>query len=205
DLKRTAHRSFTAATEGAMNLYENILDLLSDDRFFFNLIAVHVLLAFTLIASIVIRWVLVRGGDHLVRLTGLHWLDGLSKEAVQRARTVLFWLTLGTMIVIVGGGVVYHLDGSDVRHDLNEWYHHFTRADFMHMIVAFVELVAVVVLAWTAVRWIRRLRHVLQTNTIAWLDAHHKDALPTANGHEPQHRHTHLDRWFFLFERYALM
>src|SRR5438445_7704238 len=85
------------ATEGAMDLHTSIGELLTDERLLFNLIAIHALIGVTLIVSMIVKQILVRGSDRLAHLTGLHWLDGVSQEAVRRARSVLFWLTLGAM------------------------------------------------------------------------------------------------------------
>ena len=200
-----------------MDLHTSIGEFLTDDRLLFNLIAIHALIGVTLIVSMIVKQVLVRGSDRLAHLTGLHWLDGVSQEAVRRARSVLFWLTLGAMVLILGGGIVYHVTGGDIRDDLSDWYTHLTRADLLLLIVAMVELVAVVATTWMAVRWVRRLRHTLQNYTIRWLDQHHADASAkplaaqeaAAETAAPETaappRHVTLERWFFLLERYAII
>jgi small-conductance mechanosensitive channel len=196
-----------------MDLHTNILDVLTDDRLLFNLMAIHALVAVALIISIVIKHLLVRGSDRLAAVTGLQWLDGVSKEAIRRARSVLFWLTIGAMTLIVSGGVVYHVSGGDIRDDLTTWYSHLTRADLLYMVLALIELVALVIAAWAGIRWVRRLRHIVQAATIRWLDEHHGElqtppaAEPSAEAttKEPHTRHVTLERWFFLLERYAIL
>lgn len=192
-----------------MDPHTSLGDFLTEDRFLFNLIAIHALVGVTLIVSMIVKHILVRGSDRLAQFTGLHWLDGVSKEAMRRARAVLFWLTLGAMVLIVAGGIAYHLGGRDVRDDLTDWYDHLTRADLLRAVVALGELVAVVILTWLAVRWVRRLRHGLQTYTIRWLDQHHADAEaqpPAADeAAPPPPRHLTLERWFFLLERYSII
>src|SRR5262249_15555170 len=146
------------------------------DRLLFNLMAIHGLVAVALIVSILIKHVLVRGSDRLAAFTGLQWLDGVSKEAIRRARSVLFWLTVGAMTLIVAGGIVYHLSGGDIGDALPAWYNPLPRADLLYMVLATVELTALVIAAWAGIRWTRRLRHVVQAATIRWLDQHHGDA-----------------------------
>jgi small-conductance mechanosensitive channel len=177
-----------------MDLHSLIGDVLGNDRLLFNLMAIHALIGIALIVSQIIKYVLARGGDHLVHFTGLHWLDGFNKEAVRRAKNVLFWLTFGTMCVIVVAGGVYHSKGRDVRIDVHDWYHALTMRDVLMLTVALVELVGVVIGTWLAVRWIRRLRHMLQVQAHKWLEEHHKESK------EPL-----VERWFFLLERYAIV
>src|SRR5262245_39737479 len=165
-----------------MDLHTSILDALTDDRMLFNLMAIHALVAVALIVSIIIKHVLVRGSDRLAAFTGLQWLDGVSKEAIRRARSVLFWLTVGAMTLIVAGGIVYHVSGGDIRDDLAAWYSHLTRADLLYMVLATIELVALVIAAWAGIRWARRLRHIVQAATIRWLDQHHGEADTSAEG-----------------------
>src|SRR5262249_27659065 len=135
-------------------------------------------------------------------------LDGVSKEAIRRARSVLFWLTVGAMTLIVAGGVVYHGSGGDIRDDLTTWYNHLTRADLLYMVLATVELTALVIAAWAGIRWTRRLRDIVQAPTIRWLDQHHGEAdTSPAEGttKEERPRHVTLERWFFLLERYTII
>jgi small conductance mechanosensitive channel len=172
----------------------HIGDILGNDRLLFNLMAIHALLGFALVVSQLIKYLLARGGDHLVHFTGQHWLDGLNKEAVRRAKNVLFWLTLGTMVVIVVAGGLYHAKGRDVRIDVHDWYQALTLKELLVLTVAFAELVGVVCATWLGVRWIRRLRHILQGHAHHWLEEHHKEK-----------KEALVERWFFLLERYAIV
>ena len=75
----------------------------------------------------------MHGGNQIVGWTGLHWLDGVSKEAVRRGRSLLFWVNIGLMILSVVGGVVYQFMGRDIRHDIQAWYNRVDRAaDIRH-------------------------------------------------------------------------
>ncbi len=55
----------------------------ADDRLLTNMIGLHIVLGALLIASVVMRRIIMHGGNHVVRWTGFHWLDGFSKEAVR--------------------------------------------------------------------------------------------------------------------------
>lgn len=188
-----------------MDLHSLIGQFLDDDRFLFNLMAIHGLVAVTLVVSIVIKHLLVRGSDQLAHFTGLDWLEGVSKEAMRRARSVLFWLTLGAILLIAGGGILYHVAGRDIRQDVSDWYKHLTQADLLQLVLALALITAVVIATWFAVRWIRRLRHMLQARTIQWLDEHHKETAPETETPDPSRRRATLERWFFLLERYAIV
>src|SRR5260370_33053468 len=107
-----------------MNFFVTMGEYLSDDRLLFNLIAIHVLLGATLIVSIVLRRLLVHGSKHVVHMTGLSWLDGVSNEAARRMRSLLFWVTLGVMATIILAGLGYHYFDNDIRHALKAWYGH---------------------------------------------------------------------------------
>ena len=65
-----------------MDLHTRIGHWLSDERLLANLIGVHVSLGAILIFSVIVRRILINGGDQLVRWTGLHWLDGDRKSVV---------------------------------------------------------------------------------------------------------------------------
>src|SRR5262249_25381339 len=76
------------------------------------------------------------------------------------------------------------------------------------MVLATVELTALVIAAWAGIRWTRRLRHIVQAATIRWLDQHHGEAdTSPAEGttKEERPRHVTLERWFFLLERYTII
>ena len=69
-----------------MDIFKGLGDWLTDDRLVSNLVCVHALLGALLILSVLLRKLAIQGGSQLVRWTGLHWLDGISKEAVRHVR-----------------------------------------------------------------------------------------------------------------------
>lgn len=145
-----------------MDLHTRLSQWLSDDRLLANLIGVHVVLAGLLILSIVIRKLLIHGGGQLVRWTGLHWLDGVSKEAVRRMRSLLFWTTLAAMALTLVAGAVYHVSGRDVRADLNDWYSHLTASQLLRLGVAAAELVLLAIATVFLLRLVRRTSAALE-------------------------------------------
>jgi small-conductance mechanosensitive channel len=198
-----------------MDLHNRIGQVLSDERFLFNFLAIHIVLGLTLIASLFIRRLLIQGSNQLVRLTGVHWLDGISKEAVRRVRALIFWITLGIMVVTLAAGLVYHFAGRDIRTDLVAWYTHLTGADVLQVGLVIGQLTLLSVASWMGVRLLRRLRTFGQAHAKHWLPQVHQApdvetqggvALgPSAEDASPTKRHEEsVTRWFLLLERYAL-
>lgn len=194
----------------------DLSNLLTDDRFLFNLLAVHGIVALLLIGSVFIRRVLVQGGDQLVRLTGLTWLDGIGREATRRARAVLFWSTLGLMAVTLAAGLIYHSLGRDVRGDLAECTTHLTAGDLVHLGFLLGKLTALFALAWMAVRYITRLRGYLQVKVLSWLPQPLMEGIGENQGDSPapseretasprKNQEETVRRWFYLLERYSIV
>lgn len=173
-----------------MAIISRIGEFLSDDRLLFNLIAMHVLLVSSLIASIVFRRLLAHGGNHFVNLTGLSWLQGISEEASRRIKTFFFWTTLGMMAATIVGGIFYHANGRDVRSDFSHWYDQLTWTDLWLFGRATAELVMLGVGIWLGTRQLRRWLPVLHTHVAKHLEG---------TGHVDS-----VQRWFVFFERYAI-
>ena len=183
-----------------------------DDRVVTNLIALHVLLGMILLVSIVLRKLIMHGGSQLVRWTGLHWLDGISKEAVRHTRSLLFWATLGLMVVTVIGAVIYQLAGRDIRLDLSAWYSQLTAREIFDFGVAIGELVLLGVAVFFTLRLVRRWKRTLEEYALTHLPLKCPVGLERVvpNGEacteqEHQDRHAqHVKHWFHLLERFAI-
>ena len=171
-----------------MSFFTKIGAYLSDDRLLFNLIAIHALLGATLVVSIILRRLLVHGSKHVVHMTGLSWLHGVSDEASKRIRPVLFWLTLGVMATIVLGGLGYHYFQNDIRQDIKAWYANLTWAEARSMFLATVELVFLGIGSWFVARQVRRLLPWLHEQIGHWFGKSKEDSI----------------RWFGILERYAI-
>ncbi|HMF16763.1 MAG TPA: mechanosensitive ion channel family protein, partial [Gemmataceae bacterium] len=171
-----------------MNFFTKIGGYLSDDRLLFNLIAIHALLGATLVVSIILRRLLVHGSKHVVHMTGMRWLHGVSDEAAKRIRPVLFWLTLGVMATIVLGGLGYHYFQNDIRQDIKAWYANLTWAEAKSMFLATVELVFLGIGSWFVARQVRRLLPWLHEQIGHWFGKSKEDSI----------------RWFGILERYAI-
>jgi small conductance mechanosensitive channel len=171
-----------------MSFFVKIGEYLSDDRLLYNLIAIHILLGATLIVSIILRRLLVHGSKHVVNMTGLTWLHGVSNEASKRIRSLLFWVTLGVMATIILFGIGYHYFENDIRHDLKAWYAHLTWAEARAMGLAVIELVFLGIGSWYVARQVRRLLPWLHEQIGHWFGKSKEDSL----------------RWFGILERYAI-
>jgi small-conductance mechanosensitive channel len=178
------------AKEGAMDALSHLGKFFADNRFLFNLLATNLLLLTTLIVSVVLRRLLTHGSNHLVHLTGWHWLRGVSREATRRARDLLFWVTLAVMGLIVLAGATYHVCGRDIRHDLAFWYGRLTWRELVPVGLAVGELVLLGLGLWLVVRQVRRLLPGLKRVAGQWLGKRHEES---------------LGRWFAALERYAVV
>ena len=82
-----------------MEFLSRVWASLADDRLLFNSVVAFALLAFSLIALVVVRHFLTRLASQLAEQTGWLWLRGMS----QRLGVGFFWLTLGCIALIVLG------------------------------------------------------------------------------------------------------
>lgn len=200
-----------------MDLHTHVTSWLSDDRLLANLIGMHVILGALLLSSVLLRKLLIHGGNQFVHWTGLHWLDGVSQEAVRRTRALLFWSTLGLMIFTVVASFVYQAHGRDIRTDLQEWYSHLTAREILNFGVALGELIFLAVGMVYGLRLVRKL--LLSLEQYAQNMLPHPTSLSElvtcpiraafeenqTNPEEPKQNHEETIRhWFHLLERFVL-
>lgn len=193
----------------------DLAKIFNDERLLANLIGIHIVLAVLLVVSVILRKLLKHGGESAARWTGLHWLDGVSKEAVKGMRSMLFWTTVALMIVSVGSMAVYHMSGRDARGDAQELTGQLTLAHLTAFGIMLGKIVAVVVGIALAFRLIRKARVFLETYVHHHLPKHvHPESaagaiLPLQTAPKPEvDRRAHLEetirRWFTLCERFGL-
>jgi hypothetical protein len=139
-----------------MDLLSRLSDPLADSRLGFNLIAIHGVITFVVLISLLLRRLINHGGSQLGRWTGLRWLTAAGEEAARRARVLLFWLTVGVVLVAVAAGAIYHLLGRDIRLDLNEWYEGLTIAELTRLGLRVTLAVATAAAAWIVGRNVQR-------------------------------------------------
>lgn len=189
-----------------MDLLLAVGDFFTDDRLLTNLIGVHVVLVSILIVSFITRKLLLRGGDALVRWTGLHWLDHLGKAADRRAHAFLFWSTLAALALTVAAGVIYHAVGRDLRGDFHLWYQHLTGPQLFALGMTIAKLAALSIAVWMAFGLVRRGKKLLELQTLQFLQATHDDLPPPAAplAHESRSQEETVRRWFGLLERFVL-
>jgi len=189
--------------------------LLNDERLLANLIGIHVVLAVLLVVSIILRKLFKNGGEQISRWTGLKWLDGVSKEAVKGARSLLFWTTVVLMVASVLSMAVYHVSGRDARADFQAWSGQLSGPTLMGFGVMLGKLVALAIGVALAFRVIRRLRIFFETYVHHHLPKHvHPELAGNILPMHPEPRpesepRTHLEetirRWFTLLERFGLV
>src|SRR4051794_32951526 len=113
----------SATEERAMDWSGRITTFLSDERLLTNLIAVHVVVGALLILSVLVRQALQHGGDRLFVWAGLPSLRGVTQEAAEHVRNLVYWVTLGLMLAAFAAGALYHLAGRDIRQDAVDLWH----------------------------------------------------------------------------------
>jgi small conductance mechanosensitive channel len=172
-----------------MDNFSKLGTLLTDGRLGFNLIAVYGVITLTVLVSIFVRRLVVRGGSRLARWSGLRWLEAAGEEAIRRVRALLFWLTLGICLFATVAGVAYHLAGRDIRLDLNDWYRELTPAELLQLTLGAGALVGILSAAWLALRTARSVWPLLEKRVSSLL-GHAGDG-------------TVLSRWLVLLEWYV--
>jgi small conductance mechanosensitive channel len=178
------------AMEGAMCLLSRFEHLLSEERFTANLIAAHGAILVLVLASLVLRRLLTHGGDGLIRWTGARGFDAVGKEATRQGHTLLFWLTLGAIVLTLAGSGVYHFSGRDIRVDMRTWYENLTPEEILQLGLSLGEIVGLAIVTWIGVRIVRRLRAFAEISAVQRL------------GGEGNAEALH--RWFTLFERFGV-
>lgn len=174
-----------------MDFLSSFTDLLADDRLGANLIAAHGIITTLVVVSLVLRRVVIGSGSRLIRWTRLRWLEAAGDEAARRAGTMLFWLTVSLVLLTAVGAAGYHLAGRDIRLDLGTWYEQLTITELWAVAVAGVQLLALAFGAWFAVRGVRRIWPVLETQMAA--------AVAGATSAETVHQ------WFLLLRHYTVV
>jgi small conductance mechanosensitive channel len=172
-----------------MSFLDRVQATLTDDRFLSNLLATYGVIAVLVAASLVARRLLGQGGERLAQWTGLHWLEGVGREAALRARRLLVRATLASVFVLTLAGVGYHLAGRDVRADAAAWYERLTADDWLLIGLRAGAVVGLGLGAWVAVRVVRRLRANLEPWALARLDGAANEEV--------------VRRWFGLVERFG--
>jgi small conductance mechanosensitive channel len=144
------------------------------------------------VAAQIVAYVLRRllhscGG--LADWAGSRRLQAAGAEAVRRAETVLFWLTLLITFLITAAGVAYHLAGRDVRDDAGDLLARRTAEELLDAGLRLGGLTGLLAGLWVGVRCVRRLRSRLEGPLAAWL------------GHRGDQ--SHLRQCFVRLERFG--
>src|SRR5687767_15096703 len=105
-----------------MDILATVSSLFADDRFAANLIAFYSVVVLTVLAALIARRLLARGGTGLADLTRTYGLESVGEEAARRLRALLFWATTAAVVLTTAAGLAYHSLGGDVRNDLGAWY-----------------------------------------------------------------------------------
>jgi small-conductance mechanosensitive channel len=152
-----------------MDILPRIRSALADERFSANLVALYGLIIALVVASLILRRILLRGGVRLAELTGHEWLHKLTGKASRHAGRALFWLTLTGVFIATSLGFAYHSLGRDVRQDLSGWYEKLTAEEIFHLGVTAACVVALMAATWLALRIGRRLIPRCEAQLTRWL------------------------------------
>jgi moderate conductance mechanosensitive channel len=152
-----------------MDILPRIRSVLADERFSANLVALYGLIIALVVASLILRRILLRGGVRLAELTGHEWLHKLTGKASRHAGRALFWLTLTGVFIATSLGFAYHSLGRDVREDLSGWYEKLTAEEIFHLGVTAACVVAFMAATWLTLRVGRRLIPRCEAQLTRWL------------------------------------
>src|SRR5207249_2332794 len=112
--------------------------------------------------SVFLRRLLKNSSEHLVRWTGLSWLDGIGREAVKGLRSMLLWSTISMMLLSVVATAIYHAAGHDIRKDAGECYQQLSVAHLVQMGTIVGKLILLTLAMGITFRLIRRVRVYLE-------------------------------------------
>lgn len=164
--------------------------LLTDDRLGANLIAIHGVITFAVLGSLILRRACLRGSG-LFRRTGVAWLQVAGEEALRRGRVILLWLTLSAVFTAIVGGSIYHVAGRDIRVDLRIWYQRLTIGDLWEAGLTCGKILAILLVAWLAIRLVRFIVPILEARLRDLLEWHGGDGS--------------FGRWFLLLHFYSVI
>lgn len=190
-----------------MEWSSKIATFLGDDRLLANLIAVHVGLALILCVSYLVRRLVFRFGERLFGSLGASWMRGVSEEASDAARNLIYWVTMLAMAACIVAAVLYHIAARDVRADgLALWNRHVTPEDAMILAVAAGKLLGVALGAWALCGLVHRLRHRLETaaHGVKPLADAADEPVDDVATDEPTPV-SQLTRWFNILERFGIV
>jgi small-conductance mechanosensitive channel len=155
-----------------MDWADRISAFFSDERLLFNAIGVHAVVAFVLIASVIVRSLLQRGVARPADAEGRDWLQGATTGACRQACRLISWSTTLLVVSAIVIGIVYHLRGGDVRMDGAElWQNHATPERLVAAGWTGGELVAILVASLIVARLLRPMRNALKSFVLAQLPA----------------------------------
>ncbi len=185
--------------------------VLGDERLLANLFGIAVILGGMVLVSVFFRKTFKHGVQRFIAWSEMHWLTGAHKRAHRTVRAVLFWTTLGMMVVAIVAMGVYHFAGQDIRTDLRTWYAQLTGAQILTFGLTLGKIVVVVVLAVVTFRAIRWGSAVLEAFVLNYLPR--GVSPPPEDGPrlaQPQSEHqvnyeATVRRWFFIVERFAMI
>jgi small conductance mechanosensitive channel len=151
--------------EGAMEAINNLVEkikqfpeLFNDPRFTANVIAIHGLAVVAILACLLLRRMLARGGHRLIERTGWNWIEPVVEEALRHGRRLVLWLMIAATLLLIVAGTLYHRAGRDIRQDAEEWRDKLSREDWIQAGYDLGIVVGILFAAWVGSRWLRRLR-----------------------------------------------
>jgi small-conductance mechanosensitive channel len=190
-------------------IFAGFADMLADGRFHANLIAFYGVIVVLVLLALLVRRLLSR--DMPTHWTGLAWLDSLGEEATLHACKLLWWASVGIVVLLSLIGLGYHFAGRDVRHDLNIMADRLAPDTLLHFSLQLAECAGLFVAAMMVTWLLRRVRPLLQGHVEGMADrglriADSESRKPKAEIEESAIRNPQsaIDHWFVLVERFAV-
>ena len=171
-----------------MIIFAGFAEMLADGRFHANLIGFYGVIVVLLLLALLVRRLLSR--DTPAHWTGLAWLDSIGEEATLHACKLLWWASVGIVVLLSLIGLGYHFAGRDVRHDLNIMADRLAPDTLLHFSLQLAECAGLFVAAMMATWLLRRIRPLLQ--------GYVKHLLGPLGSEDA------VEHWFVLLERFAV-
>ncbi len=140
-----------------MEFLSRVGDALADHRASANLIAAYGIITLIVLTAVLLRHLVSQGTSGLTRWSNqLAWLEAMGEKAAQRMRALILWLSIIAVLLTIAAAIAYHYAGRDVRDDLTRWYAQLTLTELFDLGIRCAAGMAVLVLAWVALRMVRK-------------------------------------------------
>jgi small conductance mechanosensitive channel len=152
--------------DGLISRIKQLQNPFTDNRFTANAIAVHGLIVLAILACLLLRRMLARGGQRFVERTGWKWIEPVVMESMRHGRRLVLWVTIVASVVLGVAGVIYHRAGHDIRVDVQQWRTELSRETWTQLGYHLGVVLGALFAAWVGSRWLRRLHPHIEKRVV---------------------------------------